>query len=574
MSPDEPSCSAAIGDAPAASAPAAAPAQKNAPGIRPATASITSESRENVPSGGVPEIAPEVDFTVASSACESRDDAAPESAAADSPDAGASAAERREDKEPSFAELLAGQEDVEDSRNRLEPGRRVSVRVLAVTADTIFVSTGSKVDGIVDREEMESDGELRCQVGDVLDLYVVTVSHHEVKLSRVLRGAGSLNALEDAREAGIPVEGKIIGPIKGGYAVEVMKRRAFCPLSQMDLRPTGDPAEHTGKIYAFLITRLEKGGRNIVLSRRALLEREQAEALESLLAEMHEGDVREAVVTRLAPFGAFLELAPGVEGMAHLSELSWSRIGRADDAVAVGDRVRVKILGIKEAGKGPRISLSLRRVTGDPWLDAGVLLVAGSVVEGKVTRTAPFGAFVEVVPGLEGLVHISELSYERRVAKPEDIVTAGDRVSVKIKEVDAAKRRISLSLRDAAGDPWANVSEVLPLDADLKGTVEKRTPFGFFVTMSPGISGLLPNAVVQSSPMRKSLERLSPGDAVMVRAREIDVEKRRISLVPAGDTEETIPNKDWKKHVSKAPPPSATGTLGLALQAALKKKKS
>ncbi|MDR2668693.1 MAG: 30S ribosomal protein S1 [Desulfovibrio sp.] len=584
MSPDEPSCSVAPEDAPAASEPAPAPerAPENSPAGCPAATSVASESPEDTPSEHAPEHSPDACPVTALVACtggedaawESREDAAPESAPADSPDACPAATESPEDAEPSFAELLALQEDSEDSRSRLEPGRRVSVRVVAVTADTIFVSTGSKVDGIVDREEMEIDGELHCQVGDILDLYVVTVSPQEVKLSRILRGAGSLSALEDAREAGLPVEGKVIGPVKGGYAVDVMKRRAFCPLSQMDLRPTGDPGTHTGKLYAFLITRLEKGGRNIVLSRRALMEREQAEALESLLAEMHEGDVREGVVTRLAPFGAFLELAPGFEGMVHLSELSWSRIGRADEAVDVGDRVRVKVLGIKEAGKGPRIALSLRQATGDPWQDAGERLVPGSVVDGKVTRTAPFGAFVEVAPGLEGLVHLSELSYEKRVAKPEEIVTAGDRVSVKIKEVDAEKRRISLSLRDAAGDPWATVREILPMDADLTGTVEKRAPFGFFVTLSPGITGLLPNAAVHSSTMRKSLERLAPGDAVKVRAMEIDVEKRRISLVPAGDADETIPNKDWKKHAPKTPPAPATGTLGLALQAALRKKKT
>jgi small subunit ribosomal protein S1 len=481
--------------------------------------------------------------------------------------------EGEEDEEPSFAEMLARRGDGDDVRNSLEPGRRVRACVVAVTADTVFVSTGSKVDGIVDREEMETDGELCCRVGDMLDLYVVTVNPHEVKLSRILRGSGSLNALEDAREAGLPVEGKVTGPVKGGYAVEVMKRRAFCPLSQMDLRPTDDPEVHTGKLYPFLITRLEKSGRNIVLSRRALLEREQAENLDSLLAEIHEGDVCEAVVTRLAPFGAFLELAPGVEGMAHISELSWSRIGRADEAVDVGDRVRVKILGISGGGKGSRIALSLRRVTGDPWQDADGRLVPGGIVDGKVTRTAPFGAFVEVMPGMEGLVHISELSYEKRVVRTEDIVVAGDMVTVKIKEVDVGKRRISLSLRDAAGDPWATVRESLPLDVDLTGTVEKRAPFGFFVTLSPGVSGLLPNAAVHASPLRKSLERLGPGDAVSVRVKEIDVEKRRISLVPAGDAGGAIPDKDWKKHTPKTAPAPAVGILGLALQAALRKQK-
>jgi small subunit ribosomal protein S1 len=547
MSPDDPRFSVAVEEN------IAAPASESAPGI----ASETAPVPDTAP---VPESA---------SAPESDPESPPDASPAMPP----AASESGGDAEMSFAEMFAQQEEGEDDRKLLEPGRRVSVRVVAVTTDTIFVSTGSKVDGIVDREEMEADGELCCRVGDMLDLYVVNVSPQEVKLSRILRGSGSLNALEEAREAGLPVEGKVTGLVKGGYAVEVMKRRAFCPLSQMDLRPAGDPEAHTGKLYPFLITRLEKGGRNMVLSRRALLEREQAENLESLLADLHEGDVREAVVTRLAPFGAFLELAPGVDGMAHLSELSWSRIGRADEVVSVGDRVRVKILGISEAKKGPRISLSLRRVSGDPWKEAAERLVPGDVVGGKITRTAPFGAFVEVLPGIEGLLHLSELSYEKRVARAEDMLAAGDRVAVKIKEVDVEKRRVSLSLRDVAGDPWETVRESLPLDADLTGTVEKRAPFGLFITLSPGISGLLPNAVIHASPARKSLERLAPGDAVSVRAKEIDMEKRRISLVPAGDPEEEIPDKDWKKHSPKAPPAPTVGSLGLALQAALRKKK-
>ena len=177
--------------------------------------------------------------------------------------------------EGSFAEMLAQHEREEAPQSRLTPGQRVSVRIVAITADTVFVSTGSKVDGIVDREELEDNGELPHQVGDMLDLYVVTVSPQEVKLSRILRGAGSIAALEDAKTAGLPVEGKVTGQVKGGYAVDIMKRRAFCPLSQIDLRPLDDPEAVVGKTYPFLITRLEKGGRNIVVSRRSILEREQ-----------------------------------------------------------------------------------------------------------------------------------------------------------------------------------------------------------------------------------------------------------------------------------------------------------
>jgi small subunit ribosomal protein S1 len=477
------------------------------------------------------------------------------------------------EEDMSFEEMLAIHERDEGPSSRLEPGHRVSVRIVAITSDTVFVSTGAKVDGIVDREELEVDGELPCQVGDSLDLYVVTVNPHEVKLSRILRGAGSLAALDEAKTAGLPVEGRVTGQIKGGYAVDIMKRRAFCPMGQIDMRPPGDPESPVGKMYPFLITRLEKGGRNIVVSRRALLEREQAENLEALLAEIAEGDVREGEVTRLAPFGAFVELAPGVEGLAHLSELSWRRVGSADEAVSPGDRVRVKITGINRGEKGTRISLSIRDVTDDPWKTLGGRLNVDDVVSGKVVRNAPFGSFVEVLPGIEGLVHLSELSYEKRVLKAEEIVVPGDAVSVKIKEIDLERRRISLSLRDAAGNPWDSVTELLPLGADVTGTVEKRAPFGLFITISPGITGLLPNAVIHGSPSRKTLERLGQGDAVSVRVKDIDVENRRVSLLPAGEEDASAVGKDWKRHAPKAAPAPSVGALGLALKAAMDKKK-
>ena len=534
------------------------PENGTAPGASATAESETAGSAETP----APQAAPEAREEAASEAGGVAESPAPQAA----PEA---------QDEISFAEMLAQHEREESPQSRLTPGQRVTVRIVAITADTIFVSTGSKVDGIVEREEMEVDGELSHQVGDMLDLYVVTVSPQEVKLSRILRGAGSIAALEEAKEAGLPVEGKVTGQVKGGYAVDIMKRRAFCPASQIDLRPLDDPETAVGKMYPFLITRLEKGGRNIVVSRRSLLEREQNENRDVLLAEIHDGDVREATVSRLAPFGAFVELAPGVEGLVHLSELSWTRVAGADEAVSVGDRVRVKILGVNKEEKGVRISLSIRQVTEDPWKDVADRLSPGDVVSGKVVRNAPFGAFVEVLPGVEGLVHLSELSYEKRVMKADEVVVPGDVVTVKVKEVDPAKKRISLSLRDVGGNPWDTVGESLVVDAELTGTVEKRAPFGLFITLSPGITGLLPSSVMQSSPSRKNLERLGPGDAVSVRVTDINAQNRRISLAPAGEEGAREPEeKDWKRHAPKpAPAASGMGALGLALQAAIKNKK-
>ena len=481
-----------------------------------------------------------------------------------------------EDLDMSFAEMLAEQEEKEGKTARFAPGQRVSVKIVAITSDTVFVSTGSKVDGVVDRAELEVDGELPYAVNDMVDLFVVNVSAQEVRLSKIVRGAGNIAILEDAREAALPVEGKVTAQVKGGYAVDIMKRRAFCPVSQIDLHPLQDAESVVGKTFPFLITRLEKAGRNIVVSRRVLLEKEQAEQIAKVVETMNPGDVVEATVTRLAPFGAFVELAPSVEGLIHISELCWGRVAQADEAVSVGDTVRAKILSLDKTDKGMRISLSVKAVTDDPWKNVASRLSIGDVINGKVVRTAPFGAFVELVPGVEGLVHISEFSYEKRVNKAEDMVAAGDTVAVKIKDIDEGQKRISLSMRDVAGDPWTNLPESIVADAEVTGTVARRAAFGLFVDLAPGITGLLPNGAVQSASGRTSVGKLGAGDAIQVIVRSIDLAQHRISLGLPGEeaaSADADVEKNWKAHAPKPAPKPSVGSLGLALQAAMKGKK-
>lgn len=472
--------------------------------------------------------------------------------------------------EENFAEMFAAQSA---PGAHLSPGQRVQVTVVAVTSDTVFVSTGSKVDGIVERSEMEEGGAPTPEIGDTLDLYVVTVSPQEVRLSKMMRGAGGLAALEEAKDAHLPVEGKVQAIVKGGFAVEVMKRRAFCPLGQMDIRPVEDPESFIGKTLPFLITKLEKGGRNIVLSRRVMLEAEQAENRDALLKTVAIGAVLEGKVVRLAPFGVFVELATGVEGLVHLSELAWGRVAQADEVVSVGDPIRVKILEIASADKGPRISLSVRQVTEDPWKTAGDRLAAGLIVSGKVVRNAPFGSFVEVLPGIDGLIHVSELSYEKRVNKPEEVLTVGETVNVKIKEIDLDKKRLSLSLREARSDPWEGVPEDFPIDSEVSGTVEKKAQFGVFITLRPGVTGLLPQSAISSAKSRGSIDKAGIGETVQVFVREIDAANRKITLSLADSGESRgkgkgapREDKDWKQH---APKPAQQGIFGNALGAAM-----
>ena len=491
-------------------------------------------------------------------------------------------------EEESFAAMFEAQST---PGAHLSPGQRVTATVVAITADTVFVSTGSKVDGIVERSELEEDGGVVPAVGAQLDLYVVAASSQEVRLSKMMRGAGGLAALEEAKDARLPVEGKVQAIVKGGFAIDVMKRRAFCPLGQMELRPVDNPEAFIGKTFPFIITKLEKGGRNIVLSRRMLLEAEQAENREAFLAKVAVGDVLEGTVTRLAPFGVFVELAPGVEGLVHISELAWGRIVAADEVVSTGDVIRVKILEIATTDKGPRISLSVRQVTEDPWNTVSERIHEGDILTGNVVRNAEFGSFVEVLPGIDGLIHVSELSWDRNVRKPSDKLTVGETVTVKVKGLDLEKKRLSLSLRDMDGDPWNDVDQDFPIDVEVTGTLEKRAPFGIFVTLRPGVTGLLPASSIASSKSRSAIDKIREGESLTVVVREVDMQARKVTLaLPDSGTAEAAPrpgrsgdkgprpekareDRDWKNHVPKAEGNSFGNALGAAMQAALKQKK-
>jgi small subunit ribosomal protein S1 len=243
----------------------------------------------------------------------------------------------------------------------------------------------------------------------------------------------------------------------------------------------------------------------------------------------------------------------------------------------VGDTVRVKILEIATTEKGPRISLSIRQITEAPWNTVGDRLAEGQIISGKVVRNAPFGSFVEVLPGIDGLIHVSELSYEKRVNKPEEIVTVGETVRVKVKEIDLDKKRLSLSLREAGSDPWEGVPEDFPIDSEISGTVEKKAAFGVFITLRHGVTGLLPQSAISSSKSRSGIDKAGIGDAVQVFVRKIYAANRKITLGLADSDEGkggTREDKDWKKHTPKPAQQGSFGNaLGAAMQAALTKKK-
>lgn len=313
------------------------------------------------------------------------------------------------------------------------------------------------------------------------------------------------------------------------------------------------------------------------MSRRALLDRERKENLEKLLDNLSVGDTVEGRITRLAAFGVFVELAPGIEGMIHVSELGWSRVSSPDELVSVDDVVRAKVLSIAQNDKGQiRIALSRKQAQGDPWEEAGSRLQPGAIVTGKVRRLAPFGAFVEVLPGIEGLVHISEMSWTKRVTNPEEVLTPGEEVAVKIKELNPEAKRISLSLKEAEGDPWQDASERFKPDQMIEGTVESFGPHGLFVALAPGITGLLPQGALKNTKKSSNYTGLKSGDKVKVVIRSVDSGQRRISLVPKDNNDvQSVDDTSWKEHAVVKPASSGKdlGVMAQALRDAFQKKK-
>ena len=464
----------------------------------------------------------------------------------------------------SFAELLESYQA--GMSENLKVGDKIKGKIIAMDNTSVFVDTGTKIDGVADKADLMDDSDaFPYEQGDQLELYVVKVDESEIKLSRAIAGIGGLNMLQEAYKSEIPVEGKVKAVIKGGFQIDVLQRIAFCPISQMDVKYVETPEDYVGETYQFMVNRFEDNGRNIVLSRRVLLEIEQRETQQAYLKDLALESIVEGKVTHLMPYGAFVELTPGLEGMVHISELSWSRLQKPDEAVKPGDTVRVKVLGMEPGKKEGqmKISLSAKQATGDPWDTLADTIHTGDRLEGRVTRCMGFGAFVEVSPGIEGLVHVSEMSYVKRVHHPEDIVTAGETVWVLVKEIDTANRRISLSIKDAEGDPWADIHDKYSIGQAVEGIFEKKEKFGYFVSLEPGVTGLVPKSKVSKTSVAGAVDKLKQGDSITVIVDEIQSETRRISLGITDAKDE----EDWQSFSGDSE--QSFGSLGEQLKNAL-----
>lgn len=449
---------------------------------------------------------------------------------------------KTEDSSSQFMNLLNESEG--KLSRQLKVGDKLTCELLSIGKEESFASTGTLKDGLVLTSELKDDtGTLKYKVGDKIELYVLQIKGDDVKLSKSASQKLSAEELEDAFDMMLPVDGKVIESVNGGYRVQVLNKLAFCPFSQIDLKRADSPEAYIGKKFQFMITQFDPKGRNIVVSRRKILEEQQAESQAAFTEDHKVGDVVRGVVSRIEKFGAFVELAPGLEGLVHISELSFSRLESPSEAVKVGDPLSLKILKMETEGGRPKISLSLKQTQTEPWTELSSKIKEGQVVQGRVTKLLNFGAFVEILPGIEGLVPLGEMSYTKRVVKSDDLVKQNETISVMVKEIRWEDKKILLSLRDAGGDPWSMVAQKFPVGTQAEGFVEKKETYGLFVQLEPGITGLLPKSRYKEHVDHSKYESLKPGDKVLVQVSEIQFEARKLTFGIPGDAFD----ESWKE---------------------------
>jgi small subunit ribosomal protein S1 len=422
-----------------------------------------------------------------------------------------------------FATLFARHE----AGPALERGQVVRGRVIQIAGEHVFVDVGGKGEAWIDRGELtDDDGRLRVAVGDEVEATVVSTGD-EVRLSHKLRqGAQAREALAVAAQSGMPVDGKVAAVIKGGYEVTVGGVRAFCPQSQMDRRRGAVPEEYVGRVLEFRITRYSENGRNIVLSRRQILEEEAARAAEETRKKIAVDAVLPGTVSALADFGAFVDLG-GVQGLVPMSELSHSRVGRAADRLRVGEPVTVKVLRI-DADRG-KLTLSLKALEGDPWAAVPGRLRERQVVRGRAVRATDFGVFVELLPGVDGLLHVSEIPRHRQTALREAVAASAE-IAVMIVGIDSGKRRIALALAPDDAVVGEQMESGVVVGAVLTGIVDRVEPFGVFVRLGPGQTGLVPNAELGTARGAEPRKAFAAGSEMKVLVLAIEDNGRRIRL--------------------------------------------
>lgn len=409
-----------------------------------------------------------------------------------------------------------------------QPGDKVTgiVEVVSLYGQEVFLDIGGRATGYIFKEELFDEiGNLTVKPGDTVEGIVAGVDSNGVRLRRTVGRDGDIRALRDAFEAGVPVEGRVVKTNKGGYEVLVAGARGFCPYRQMTLHRLDDPETLVGQTLTFKVTELGPKGK-VVLSRVDLLRAEQAAKAEEVRAALQVGARLKGVVRSIQNFGAFVDLGGGVDGLVHVSELSWGRVNDPHEVVQLGQEVEVLVLEIKK-DKG-RISLSMKQCMQDPFETAVEGLQVGGVVQGTVARLTNFGAFVTIAPDVDGLIHVSDMAHHR-VRHPKEVLKKGDVVTVKVAEVDLERQRIGLSLKALLDDPWDSIAERYKPEQTVTGRVQSVQTFGVFVELEPGVTALLPGS--ESGVSQEQLQgTFKIGSEIEAKVLRVDAEDRKLAL--------------------------------------------
>jgi small subunit ribosomal protein S1 len=458
---------------------------------------------------------------------------------------------------------------------QFDRGQTIEGTIVAFGAKAAFVNVGGKGEAEIDLDELkDADGDIEVSVGDRITAMVVSTSGGIVLSRRGVRNAATQRELEDAFRAGLAVEGKVVQAVKGGYEVRLARERAFCPLSQIDIVRTADPAVHEGKVYTFRIIEYKDGGKDVVVSRRKHLEEQQRASAADVRKSIVPGAVLTGRVVSVPAFGAFVDLGGGIQGLLHVSEMGWSRVTNPGEIVAPGDQITVKVLRVDEATQ--KIALGLKQLQDDPWTTAATAYEVGQVRAGRVTRVADFGAFVELEPGIEGLAHASTFAPTGRTGEWAKSVAVGVTGAFEILSIDIAQKRIGIALVDEGSSRAAGAAPskgaIVP-GAIVTGRVERHEKFGVFVFLSPGRTGLMPFAETGVDRDTDMLRAFPIGSELEVVVLEVDPSGRRIRLSKKAVAEqrEQAELREYAARPDSAPTASL-GSLADNLRNALKRR--
>jgi small subunit ribosomal protein S1 len=441
-----------------------------------------------------------------------------------------------EESTESFSEMLAEFEHSHTHKAEGD-GKQLEGTVVSLDAESVYLDIGYKTEGILPRTAFANDAE-GVEVGNKFAVSVKgrnVERYYELSLLRVAQ-ATDWGSLEEAFKNKTAVVGTVTAVVKGGLSVDVGVR-AFMPASRSGAREAGEMEKLVGQQITCRITKLDTEEEDVVVDRRAVLEEEAFAVQGARVAGLSEGEVVTGTVRSFAAYGAFVDIG-GVDGLLHISDMAWSRVKAAEDLLSVGEEIQVKILSVDPETK--RISLGLKQLQPEPWDGAAATYTVGQRITGTVTRLMDFGAFVELEPGIEGLIHVSEMSWVKKVRKPSDMLKEGDSVEAVVLAVSPAEKRISLGLKQALGDPWTDVAKKFAVGSQVEGPVTRLTKFGAFVELAEGVEGLVHvSEIVADRRINHPQDVLRVGEVVKAQVVAVDPEKRQIKLsmkqlVPTG----------------------------------------